>query len=71
MTGVSVVDQVISDLGVYDITDHGLTLAEPRVTIDEMVAETTDPLTIMLTHTETVFCADLYLRRRHHPKASR
>ncbi len=42
LTGQGVVDRVITDLGVFDIDDHGVTLRElaPDVTIDQVRART-------------------------------
>jgi 3-oxoacid CoA-transferase subunit B len=42
LTGVSVVDRIITDLGVLDVTPHGLRVAElaPGVTRDEIVTRT-------------------------------
>jgi len=42
LTGVGVVNRIISDLGVLDVTGHGLKLVElaPGVTVEEMVHKT-------------------------------
>ncbi|MDB5798057.1 MAG: CoA transferase subunit [Paucimonas sp.] len=46
LTGVRVINRIITDLGVIDITDKGLKLVElaPGVTAEEVVAKTDAPL---------------------------
>jgi 3-oxoacid CoA-transferase subunit B len=42
LTGVGVVDRIITDLGVFDVTDKGLKVVElaPEVTFDEVQSKT-------------------------------
>ncbi|HXV73950.1 MAG TPA: CoA transferase subunit B [Sphingomonadales bacterium] len=48
LTGVAVVDRIITDLGVLDVTEKGLELLElaPGVTVEEIKAKTGAPFTV-------------------------
>jgi 3-oxoacid CoA-transferase subunit B len=50
LTGVRVVDRIITDLGVLDVTEHGLKLVElaPGVTAQDVITNTGAPIEIAI-----------------------
>ncbi len=52
LTGVAVVDRIITDLGVIDVTPDGLKLVElaPDVTVAQVIESTGAPLDVSLVH---------------------
>jgi 3-oxoacid CoA-transferase subunit B len=57
LTGVKCVKKIVSDLGVFDVTDNGFVCLEyaPGVTIDEIKTKTAGRLTIAADVKEMVF----------------
>jgi 3-oxoacid CoA-transferase subunit B len=52
LTGLRVVDRIISDLAVFDVVDAGLVLTRlaPGITVDMIAAKTEPPFTMCLDH---------------------
>ena len=57
LTGIGVVDLIVTELGVIEVTDAGLVLKElaPGVSIDQIVAATAAKLTVPDSVSEMVF----------------